>query len=208
MSSVFGMIAERTRPNQGGKSRKGRVGGAGGTTNIGDNKEGIQLHRRMTRRQMTLGQLAAWRVKKILENFPDTTSELRERYYAELAVFDQIQTMNAELLAASLMLLFRTRDQIGPEVFANNQLIMGVLNRMLPNGGNNIQDPANDPLLARYKADLLRYVRAILFNRQHNAMETDLFLNPRDEPTGDDLIAEELNRGLLSPTIRLGLDFV
>lgn len=197
MSLVFGMTAERTRAGRGGKGRKGRTGATGGTTTVGETKEGIQLHRRMARRQMTPGQLAAWRVKKILENFPDTTAELRESYYAELATFDQIQTMNAELLAAALMLLFRTRDQISPEVFANNDLIIGVLNRMLTNGGANIQNPANDPLLARYKADLLRYVRAILFNRQ-NAMENDPFFDPTEEPTGDDLAAEELNRGELT----------
>lgn len=133
------------------------------------------------RRQMTPSQLAAWRVRKILENFPDTTSELRESYYAEIASFSQILTMNSEMLAAALMLLFRTREQISPEVFANNPLIIGVLSRILPAGGTGI----SDTLLAQYKADLLRYVRAILFNREQQ--QADLFVDPNDEPTSDDL---------------------
>jgi hypothetical protein len=133
------------------------------------------------RRKMTPSQLAAWKVKKILENFPDTSTELRESYYAEIASFPQIMTMNSEMLAAALMLLFRTREQLSPEVFANRSLIIGVLSRILPNAGDNISNET----LALYKADLLRYVRAILFNREQE--QSDLFLNPEDEPTADEL---------------------
>lgn len=166
MSLVFGMTAERNRTNTGGGRRKARVGGPGGDrTVIGVEGGSAQLHRRLTRSRMTPIQLSAYRVRKILENFTDTTPELRERYYAELLTFEPVQSMNAELLAAALMLLFRTRDQITPQVFANNNLIIGVLERLLPNGGANIVNPDTDELLIRYKADLLRYVRALLFAR-------------------------------------------
>lgn len=183
------MNAERNRMTTTGGRRRGRVGGPGGDrTVIGGDQGGIQLHRRLTRRQMTPIQLSAYRVRKILENFTDTTPELRERYYAELSTFEPVQAMNAELLAAALILLFRTRDNITPQVFANNGLIISVLERLLPNGGANITNPNNDELLTRYKADLLRYIRAILFARSQQGQfieEPDQFFAGEDVFGGD-----------------------
>lgn len=115
-------------------------------------------------RRMTPTELAAFNLNKALENYHEFTEEERYALQAEFEGMASLRTMNLDSLAATLAFMKANR----PTLFNfQDKIILPYILRLIPSG---INEEEKRRLIIRFKAQILRYIRAVELHRSAQAM--------------------------------------
>ena len=152
MTETIQFGPERQRGDQPARFGRGpsQMVGTGGAT------------RQITRKNMTPNEQAAWNLNQALEKYPDFTEDTRRNLQVEFVDMPGIRTMNMKVLAATLSFLKSVNNQPTPDAF-KDEYILPHLSLLLPT--KELPDDERRILIVRFKAQLLIYIRAILFFR-------------------------------------------
>ena len=113
--------------------------------------------RKLGRKAMSPEQLAAWKLYQELENFPVFTKQARQGLLEELTNLPNLRSMNMKALAATLSFLQTVKS---PTVNSyKDRIILPHIEKVLPL--KQMSSEERTRLIVRYKAQILRYVKAI-----------------------------------------------
>ncbi len=119
-----------------------------------------QVPEQLTRLQMTPSQVAVTRLSRVLENYPEISVDIRISLRDEMLAMPNIRFMNMETLAVAIVMIQRGGGDVNPTFFRENIDSFIVRLGEAPEGG------PREIYRKRQKENVLRYIFAILANRQ------------------------------------------
>ena len=105
----------------------------------------------------TPSEIAANKLSKALEKYPDITQEGRQIFRNEFVDMPNLRYMNMKVMAA--VISFMNKNKFVPENFKDD-IIIPYMSQLLPKDGVSPEDRRR--LIIRFKAQMLIYIRSIL----------------------------------------------
>jgi len=157
MSSVFDFSADR----RGKSTKQSRVGfGSEFGTLLQGSNVAMGAHARISKKQMTPNQLQTWNLTKVLERYEMITPELRTQWRDEFINDPQITTMNMQIMAAALVILYFSNNDINPTTF--NQYINNVIPYISIAQESELSATDKQRITEGNKTSIFRYIRHIV----------------------------------------------
>lgn len=116
---------------------------------------------------MTPSQAAAWNLYKSLKNYSNIADTERQSYQSEFMNMPNLKSMNMETLAAVLSFL---KDHEPSVENFKNDVIVQYMHRLIKEP---VSDEERAKLIIMFKAQFLRYIRAIINYREEDVEDEE-----------------------------------